>query len=81
MDQCVAAEKQVAPIRKDMENVIHNIDPVADSDLLIDRFGIVCFTGALSFFIVFCSGSRLEMFRLMICHLKKLPVKLEKSLE
>ena len=41
MDQCVAAEKQVAPIidkcREDMENAIQMIDPVADSDLLIDR--------------------------------------------
>merc|ERR1719483_1207828 len=41
MDQCVAAEKQVAHIidkcREDMENAIQMIDPVADSDLLIDR--------------------------------------------
>ena len=41
MDQCVAAEKQVAPIidkcREDMENAIQMIDPVADSDLLIHR--------------------------------------------
>ena len=41
MDQCVAAEKQVAPIidkcREDMENAIQMIDPVADSNLLIDR--------------------------------------------
>ena len=45
MDQCVAAEKQVAPIidkcRQDMENAIKEIDSVADSDLLIDRYGIV----------------------------------------
>ena len=41
MDQCVAAEKQVAHIvekcREDMENAIHMIDPVADSKLLINR--------------------------------------------
>ena len=41
LDQCVAAEKQVAHIiekcREDMENAIHMIDPVADSELLIDR--------------------------------------------
>jgi len=41
MDQCVAAEKQVAHIiekcRDDMENAIHMIDPVADSELLINR--------------------------------------------
>ena len=51
MDQCVAAEKQVAPIidkcREDMENAIQKIDPVADSDLLIDRYEIVCLTEAL----------------------------------
>ena len=41
LDQCVAAEKQVAHIiekcREDMENAIQMIDPVADSELLIDR--------------------------------------------
>ena len=42
MDQCVAAEKQVAHIiekcRDDMENAILMIDPVADSELLINRW-------------------------------------------
>merc|ERR1712013_324531 len=41
LDQCVAAEKLVAHIiekcREDMENAIHMIDPVADSELLVDR--------------------------------------------
>ena len=41
MDQCVAAEKQVAPIidkcREDMENLILTIDPVADSCIIITR--------------------------------------------
>ena len=42
MDQCMAAEKQVAHIiekcRDDMENAIHMIDPVADSELIINRW-------------------------------------------
>jgi predicted RNase H-like nuclease (RuvC/YqgF family) len=41
LNQCVAAEKQVAPIidkcREDMENLIQTIDPVADSCLIITR--------------------------------------------
>ena len=41
LNQCVAAEKQVAPIkdkcREDMENLIQTIDPVADSLNLIPR--------------------------------------------
>ena len=45
LDQCVTAEKQVAHIidkcREDMENAIQMIDPVADSDLLIDRSGVL----------------------------------------
>ena len=45
----MATEKKVAYIidkcRVDMENAIQIIDPVADSDLLIDRYVVVCFTG------------------------------------
>ena len=41
LNQCVAAEKQVAPIidkcREDMENLIQTIDPVADSCIIIPR--------------------------------------------
>ena len=49
LDQCVTAENDVAHIidkcRLDMENAIQMIDPVADSDLLINRCVVVCFTG------------------------------------
>jgi cysteinyl-tRNA synthetase len=41
MNQCVAAEKQVAPIndkcREDMENLLKSINPVADSCIIITR--------------------------------------------
>jgi hypothetical protein len=41
LNQCVAAEKQVAPIidkfREDMDNLIQTIDPVSDSCLIITR--------------------------------------------
>ena len=48
MDQCVSAEKDVTQIiekcREDMKTAIHMIDPVADSELLIDRCVVICFT-------------------------------------
>ena len=41
LNQCVAAEKQVAPLiekcREDMENLIQTIDPLADSCKIITR--------------------------------------------
>ena len=83
MDRCVDAEKHSANIidkcREDMDTSIEKIDPVADSDLLIDRYSVTCFTAYLLAF--FCSGLKLEMFPLMIYHLKIYLVNLEQSME
>ena len=57
LDQCVTAEKQVAYIidkcMEDMENAIQMIDPVADSDLLIDRLVIKSFVNIDSLSLVY----------------------------
>ena len=82
MDQCVAAEKQVAHIiekcREDMEHAIHMIDPVADSELLIDRCSVQTIDTT---YIVLCSGSRLEIFLLMTYLLKRPLVRRMRSLK
>ena len=82
MDQCVAAEKQVAHIiekcREDMEHAIHMIDPVADSELLIDRCSVQTLDTTC---ILLCSGSRLEIFLPMTYLLKRPLIRRMRSLK